>query len=214
MGWAIVLLTLLESVDDHANRTARRELEAAEKAEVPDGAEGGILAATRKPETTNQEELRQKAFEKLWGLNAKWAEQALRDAVAFAKESEPRDRETIKIALHPETSSKRQDKSDGNIAAGFAQAWQSLKNRGWKAEVMSTGIQLGKTRYEYEGKQVKCICIVLLNRLSSLIWFCTVFDLVLVLRGGFEGCGHSSPRSGVYVQQCIRAASDQRRQVS
>jgi hypothetical protein len=168
MRWAVALLALLESVDDHVKKAMQQDKK---KDEVKNrGSEGGVLADARPAqavEALDKVSLTKTFFRKTWASNINWSAQTLKDAVAFASKAEPRGKETIETVLHLVEPKAQTGQPKDNIAAGFAKAWKSLKNRGWKAEVLSSGDQAGKTRYEYEGKQVR-------RYFLSVQWACLI----------------------------------------
>lgn len=151
MRFSICFLILLEAVDEIASVYEKRVLQQAAEFNNQ-GVDGGVLASAANGGIDKMEYVR-KEFRKLWSQNASWVARALGDAVDFAKSHEPRDRDLIEKALRPEKWKAANEK--GNAAAIFAKAWQSLKNRGWKAEVQTAGSHMGKTKYEYQGKQVR-----------------------------------------------------------
>lgn len=112
----------------------------------------GIEKAQSNKRTASGEDMKQ-VFDKIINSNSAWLSRVVDDAVAYAQNAQPRADEVIERVLNPERW-KLRPKKDIDAAASFAQAWQSLKNRGWKAETPTTGDNAGKTRYEYEGKHV------------------------------------------------------------
>ena len=151
----------METAALDADRAMNREVKAAEKdrekaAEAAQPADGGVLAVTPssdKVATTPIEERKQKAFEKLRTETSDWMKGVFSDAIDYAKENSPREKELIDRVVHKiETS---QPLKQTEIASMFATSvWPSLKNRGWKAEVLAEGESAGKTRYSFDGKDV------------------------------------------------------------
>lgn len=197
MAWSIVLMSMIETAEEDASMAKKREERAAEKKrEESAPQDGGVLALDRSQEATNEAlddgQLQDRAFKKVLGANATWMKLAIEDAVAFAKESEPRDADTIKKFLKATDTEKRRPHG---ISASFAESvWPSLKSRGWKAELLVEGPAAGKTRYAYEGKQVRRIKLlsrlVLANNYSLTLSRFSVF----VTRVGSLCCHHYSSR--------------------
>lgn len=168
MCWTLVLTTLIETASEDGERAMNREVRAAEKdrektAEAAKPADGGVLAVSLSSEkvtvTASVEELKQKAFEKLSKEASDWMEDVIADAVAYAKEKSPREKEFLNRVLH-KTSDSAQPLKQSEIASMFATSvWPSLKSRGWKAEVISEGDSAGKTRYSFEGKDVRMLTL-------------------------------------------------------
>jgi hypothetical protein len=160
MSWSLALLSLLETADDDAIQAKKREERVAEKKQEESGeASAGVLAMDLSQNYTDEVQLKEKSFEKLWNLNATWAKLALEDAVTFAKASEPRDSDTLNKALMISESKKPQQ---GGVSSTFAEnVWPSLKSRGWKAVTLTEGPSAGKTRYTYVGKQYSSLESVL-----------------------------------------------------
>lgn len=201
------MTTLIETASEDGERAMNREVRAAEKdrektAEAAKPADGGVLAVSLSSEkvtvTASVEELKQKAFEKLSKEASDWMEDVIADAVAYAKEKSPREKEFLNRVLH-KTSDSAQPLKQSEIASMFATSvWPSLKSRGWKAEVISEGDSAGKTRYSFEGKDVRMLTlqrpagatVVLSIRLT--IYCCHVS--VFFNEFGFESCPASLPR--------------------
>jgi hypothetical protein len=156
MSWSLALLTILETADDDAIQAKKREERAAEKKQEESGeVSAGVLAMDLSQNCSDEAQLKEKSFEKLWNANASWAKLALEDAVTFAKDSEPRDTDSLKAALMIGEPQKPQQ---GGVSSTFAEnVWPSLKSRGWKAVLSTEGPSAGKTRYTYVGKQVRLI---------------------------------------------------------
>jgi hypothetical protein len=180
MYFSIVLITLLEIAQDDVNHTIkRRSKEESEKASQEDG---GVLASSTLPSldvAALEKELSLQIFEKLWSANRSWAKKALDDAVSYARTNEPRDQKTILRVLNPDAW-KVKSEQESNANEHFAKAWQSLKNRGWKAQIITSGEQSGKTRYEFDGVQVRLDDASSLSYLILLtlhLIMCTSFGL-------------------------------------
>lgn len=156
MMWSIVFIVLHETVFDAIAKRRKRELEPPKDGPKPDTADGGVLAAHAPKTLTPDQEtaIAHEVFQEVWKDNRKWMRKALGDALAFAQSTQPRDSDTIDRVLRPETYKSKDDTSTA-IASNFAQTWQSLKNRGWKATLLLDGEKAGKTKYEYENKQVR-----------------------------------------------------------
>jgi hypothetical protein len=155
MAWSTVLVILREAVADAIAKRRKRETELKDGAKC-DSADGGVLARPSLKSLLPEEEIAiaNETFQELWKENKTWAKSALLDALAFAKASQPRDSDTIDKALRPETYKSKED-TDSLMASSFAQTWQSLKNRGWRATLILDGDKAGKTKYEHEDKQVR-----------------------------------------------------------
>jgi hypothetical protein len=108
--------------------------------------------AQSKKRTVSDEDMKQ-VFDKIIQSNSAWLSRVIDDAVVYAQNAQPRADDVIERVLNPERW-KLRPKKEADAASSFAQAWQSLKNRGWKAETPTTGENAGKTRYEFEGKHV------------------------------------------------------------
>jgi hypothetical protein len=154
MSWSLALLSILETAEDDAIQAKKREERVAEKKHEESGeVSAGVLAMDLSQNCTDEAQLKEKSFEKLWTANATWAKLALEDAVTFAKGSEPRDTDTLNTAMM--TSEPKKPQQVG-VSSTFAEnVWPSLKSRGWKAVLSTEGPSAGKTRYTYLGKQVR-----------------------------------------------------------
>ncbi|GKZ01523.1 hypothetical protein MPSEU_001102900 [Mayamaea pseudoterrestris] len=154
MMWSVIFMTFLESVAEVIAKRRKREMEPPKDAFKDDAGNGGMLARTALIKLTADQEIRiaKDAFEELWKENKNWINKALCDAVAFAQANQPRDSDSIEQTLRPETF-KSKAETDSAIASSFAQTWQSLKNRGWKATLLTEGDKAGKTKYEFDDKQ-------------------------------------------------------------
>ena len=147
-------MTLQESVSEAIARRRKRELEPKNEAREMD-AHGGVLAQVPARELSVEQEaaIVTDAFDEAWKENKLWLRHVLSDAVAFAQTHAPRDSDTIEMALRPETWLSTDDAAAA-LSSNFAQTWQSLKNRGWQATLVTEGEQTGKTLYAFDGKQV------------------------------------------------------------
>lgn len=132
----------------------RRKILIAQATENDETKDGGVLAREPAKDADDHDELAKKAFFKLWSNSGQWTKRALNDAVDYARRHEPRENQAIDKVLRPDKW-KNEQKHTGDLATNFAKAWQSLKNRGWKAQVITSGEGAGKTRYEYDGEQVR-----------------------------------------------------------
>lgn len=144
--------------------------------------------STAKKPVASEEDLKN-AFDRVVKANSSWLSLVIHDAVAYAKQNQPRADDVIERVLDPEQW-KLKPKKEADAAASFAQAWQSLKNRGWKAETPSTGDNAGKTRYEFEGKSVS---ISRLSVCEAIFWLWSHAVLPRVLAVHIGQC--SSKRS-------------------
>lgn len=156
MCWSTLLVAICEFAEDDASSTQRRAVRAAEKKREADSeasptVQGGVLAGSQQGVSVEEKEaLVQKCFDKLWASNSAWASRAMKDALVFAKNGVPRSEETVARVLRNAATPMKQDE----ITTKFVQTvWPSLKNRGWKATVISEGSNSGKTQYDYDGKQ-------------------------------------------------------------
>jgi hypothetical protein len=109
-------------------------------------------------------------FQRIWAEHVSWAASVLNEAVAYARDHEPRDSESrTKLSSvlawlndrstslrRNEAASKPQESSrSSDISSAFAESvWPSLKARGWKAEAITVGPSAGKTRFTYGGNVV------------------------------------------------------------
>jgi hypothetical protein len=155
MMWTAVLTTFRENVAEAIARRRKREMEPKDSAKG-DAGSGGVLSEFAPKVLTSDQEFKiaNDAFQELWKENKTWMRKALHDALAFAQSNRPRDHDTIESTLRPGTFICKSD--DSAIGSSFAQAWQSLKNRGWKATLLTEGDKAGKTKYEYGDQQVSC----------------------------------------------------------
>ena len=194
--WSIIFVLLHEAVVDAIAKRRKRELEPPKDGTKSEMVDGGVLAAPAPKALTSEQEaaITNDAFQELWRENRSWMKYALRDALEFAQATQPRDSDTIDKVLHPETY-KSKEETGSAMASGFAQTWQSLKNRGWKATLLTDGDKAGKTKYEYENKQVRSTRLAwnltdsrLAKTLSS-----RVILSVLVARGCYPSCCQASP---------------------
>lgn len=164
MAWSLVMSTLMDSAADDAEKSLIREMKAAEKyrekvvdREAP--AQGGILAEASPPHMPGQRHssliaLQQAVFGKLLAECSPWMNAVIADAINFAKENSPRGQKMLPRVLRRSTNAAA-SMNQSDIATMFATSvWPSLKNRGWKAEVISEGMSAGKTRYAYGGNDV------------------------------------------------------------
>jgi hypothetical protein len=155
------LTTLLESADDDVGAAKKRDARTAEKVqeestEVSKPGNGGVLAVDRSSEVTieDADKLKQKAFEKHWRDTSNWMGHVLSDAIAFASDHAPREKEQLDRILR-KTNGSSHHLQQSKIASMFATSvWPSLKSRGWNAELITEGDTAGKTRYSYLGKEV------------------------------------------------------------
>jgi hypothetical protein len=163
MCWTIILLVILENFRDDRNRLVKEIMQDYLKA-LSNGEQGSQLSVSPLARVDVQlpaalslkqeDEATKKAFDKNWTANLPWIERVLSDAVDFARSNEPRAPEHIERVLHAERWKLKTEHESKDLSINFAQAWQSLKNRGWTAEVLTTGKNAGKTKYQYEDKQV------------------------------------------------------------
>ena len=122
--------------EDAQSASKRAEKQAMRKRESEHN--GDILAVSQKEEATSLEDKKETCFAKLWNQNSKWAEMALMDAVAYAKDNEPR-------------AILSKDRSEEEITKLFyGSVWDSLKGRGWK-EDESGGIK----SFRFENHKVR-----------------------------------------------------------
>lgn len=106
--------------EDAVSASKRAEKQAIRRRESE--RDGDILAVPQKEETTNLEDQKEASFTKLWNQNSKWAYLALLDAIAYARDNEPR-------------AIDAKDRSEDDIAKLFyGSLWDSLKGRGWKED--------------------------------------------------------------------------------
>lgn len=131
MVWAITLLAICEvAKEDAAAASKRAERQAERKRERE--REGDILAVAQKEgdneiDVASAEKQKESSFARLWNMHSKWAVQALEDAVAYARENEPR----------PIDSQTEQASEISKVFYGSL--WDSLKGRGWKEEETESG---------------------------------------------------------------------------
>lgn len=159
-------MTMLETVEDDSEAAKKREAKAAEKVheesvEPTERIEGGVLAVDRSsdPIVHDVKKLREKAFEKRWRDVSNWMGCVIADAVAFASDNAPREKEQLDKILR-KTNESSQPLQRSEIASMFATSvWPSLKSRGWNVDLITDGDAAGKTRYSFQGKEVsKVMC--------------------------------------------------------
>lgn len=151
MMWSIVFVILHDTVEDVISRRRKREMEGGKKDE---GADGGMLVKSEVVLSAEQEaQIVSESFQEVWRDNASWIRKPLEDACSYARSKQARDIDIIDRTLRPETWKPRAE-TDSAVTTSFAQTWQSLKNRGWKATLLTEGDKAGKTKYEYEDKHV------------------------------------------------------------
>lgn len=166
MVWAMFLFALLEGSEDEASQNRKRDEKIEESkmiglARESGHMDGGVLAEATKTSNTEskikpKEWYIEQSLKKLWSSHATWLTAALDDALAYAKSATPNSREAIDKAI------RRTSTSDTDISSRFAsEIWPSLKTRGWKASLVSDGINAGKRCYSFEEKKVvliACLC--------------------------------------------------------
>eukprot|EP00980_Cylindrotheca_fusiformis_P030318 scaffold24653_cov157-Cylindrotheca_fusiformis.AAC.2 len=133
MAWSFALLGISEVAKEEASMSMKRVARNAEKKrESEGGEEGGVLAesAPAPLSSERQTEILEATFKKIWNFNVGWAEQALVDAVAYAKSNEPRSLKSL---------GGKADKEDECKKLFYQSVWPSLKGRGWKEEDTETG---------------------------------------------------------------------------
>jgi len=184
MFFSMGLMAVLETVDEDVKDMLKklRQEAADNKGTDEQRTDGGVLAQPASSEELlkRKPELIKAAFKKLWNSNVSWAKLALEDGVAFARTHEPRDQDVIEKALRPSQWRPKQDDS-AEIEKQFSVAWQSLQNRGWKSQPQNSGPNNGKTRYEYEGKQVSQHQTFLVVK-CLIVQFTTFYSLCFDLR--------------------------------
>lgn len=150
MMWSIAFTVFCEHVADSIARGRKRMSETKDGDEDGTG-QGGVLAKVTDNTLTQEQEskLNCEVFSKIWEENNGWLRHALQDALEYARSNQPRSSDA-RIAK----SSKPKQDVDDAIASNFAQTWQSLKNRGWKATALTDGGKAGKIKYEYQNKLV------------------------------------------------------------
>jgi hypothetical protein len=169
MSWTTVFTTIVEAAADEVENARKREERAAKKLREEslekEKGQGGILAVDLSredatPVKVNAEEEKEKAFVRIWKTVSCWCTRALDDAVEFAKEHEPRDKETIERLL--EESKESQPLSSDAVSSKFARSvWPSLKSRGWSAVITDEGDAAGETRYLYKGQEVRIFPVLI-----------------------------------------------------
>lgn len=148
MSWSLVLLALCEGARDDVLGALKRAERLAEKAREK---EGESLEDLETPGVSkaSQEEMMETAFKKLWKTNSSWAQQALLDAVSFARENEPRCRSTIDPA----------EKKDEEVSKVFyGSLWPSLSGRGWKEVSTAEGKTYAFDKYKVRSTPFFLIC--------------------------------------------------------
>ena len=128
MSWSLVLLSLCEGARDDAVASVKRaEKRQAEKEREKGRDSLGASKTAELPSTVDQ--MMESAFKKLWLSHARWAQQALMDAVAYADVNEPRST----------SSMEQKDQKDDIKPLFYGSLWPSLKGRGWKEEENDKG---------------------------------------------------------------------------
>jgi hypothetical protein len=161
MSWTVILTTIIETVEEEAETNRRRDIKEREKAREEEikgkNSGGGVLAIDRSQDPGNLEleELKQKAFSKIWESNSRWLKDLLIDATAYAKETTPRSKAVIDRIVHMgKISSEQRKNNTDSLSLIVANVWPSLKSRGWKADMITDGEFAGKTRFSKDDKEV------------------------------------------------------------
>ena len=191
MSWAIVMVCLLDHAEDNGEQAKKALQRAAEKRRSEGGESkqetGGMLAVDRSTEPNEEEkkQLKVEAFQKLVQMHSSWLKQVFADAVSYAKDNEPRDKETVDLIYRKPTESEQPPKPTETATIFATNVWPSLKSRGWKAITKVDGSSAGKTIYSFEGKEVR-----LLHRCV-----CTMFPVSNPLLPAFHGgrCARNGP---------------------
>lgn len=179
MCWTVVLTTLLETAEEDSEATRKREAKAVEKlrderAESAKSEDGGVLAADRsssEPTVLDVENAKRKSFKKLLRESSNFLQHVLSDAVTFARDHTPREKNLLDKMLRKTTKSSQLFQPSSSTSMFATSVWPSLKSRGWTAEVMSDGNAVGKTRYSYKGKEVS----------TYAVWVCRCYSRVNAL---------------------------------
>eukprot|EP00934_Nitzschia_sp_Nitz4_P009022 Nitzschia sp. Nitz4//scaffold97_size77645//18109//25086//NITZ4_005513-RA/size77645-augustus-gene-0.24-mRNA-1//1//CDS//3329560641//9012//frame0 len=106
MRWAMVLLSFLEMAKQDVSMSSKR---ASRQEEDPNATENNLL---------------EKAFQKLWSKHKEWASRVLLDARSYLANNDPR-----------ENPSEESDSKDPVTEAFYGNMWNSLKTRGWVEEL-------------------------------------------------------------------------------
>lgn len=184
------MVCLLDHAEENGEHAKKALQKAAEKRRS-DGGEskpeaGGALAVDRTAEPNEEEKQRLKveAFEKLVKVHGSWLHQVFVDAVSYAKDNEPRNKETLDLINRKPSDSKKPPKPTDTTAIFATNVWPSLKSRGWKSVTKTEGPLAGKTLYSFEEKEVslfqRClrVCVIRFSVSDSLLQHSTV-DAVL-----------------------------------
>lgn len=127
MTWAITLLSFCKIAKEDATAATKRAQRLAEK-KLEQERVGDILGVPRgEPDRVNEAQQLESSFQRLWSTHIKWAETVLQDAVAFAKENEPRLLDTV------------EDQSAEISRAFYNTLWEPLQGRGWKEDNSESG---------------------------------------------------------------------------
>lgn len=154
MVFSVTLLAFCEVAKEDAAGTVKRAERQAEKKQEAER-DGDILGVSRSQASSEDiGDLRQKAFAKLWKIHSRWGSIVLADAVAYAKDNEPRIMDS---------SDDGQEKEIDKVFYGSL--WDSLKGRGWKEEETAEG-----RLFKFEQHKVRKRCWLLLS-LSAWAFF-------------------------------------------
>jgi hypothetical protein len=180
MAFSLGLASILETYEEEVQKREKALEKRAEASEKAIGNHGGVDSnGAALPKTLDNEHEKRslkstlsaddliKVFAEVVKANASWLSLVIEDAVEFARCNQPRSDDVVLRVPDPEKWKAKPKQADA--ASSFAQAWQSLKNRGWKADTPTAGDNAGKTRYEFEGKHVRIrLCLSYERRCAEL----------------------------------------------
>lgn len=153
MSWSMLLVAFCEVATGQglgeAKRSkirADRKKENKDKEEVDGEKEGGLAEQSNEAPKSDRE-IKEIAFRRLWEFHSSWAASALEDAIAYARDHDPR-------------VDNSNDGQEENIREVFKdQLWPSLQGRGWK--VIDEDDEDGFETYLYEKRKFASPSIVM-----------------------------------------------------
>ena len=144
MAFSMILIAFSEIASVRGLGEAKRSKTLADQKkekdkDKDDGEKEGGLAEQSNEAPKSDREVKEEAFQKLWEFHSNWAKDALEDALAYAKENDPRIEDS-------------NDGQEEKIREVFKdQLWPSLLGRGWK--VTNEDDEDGFEAYIYEKRK-------------------------------------------------------------
>ena len=122
MSWSMMLIAFCETASGQGLGEARRQKarEDRKKEQTEGEGQGGGLVEQSKAAPKSDREVKENAFQRLWEMHSGWANPILHDAVAYARDHNPRVENT-------------EDVHEEKIREIFKESlWPSLQGRGWR----------------------------------------------------------------------------------